>query len=174
MAAYLLKTNLKNGITVFIRFLKQLDKVWIKSGYEELSFRSQYLRFISPPKSLSDKVLKYLTEIDNKEHVALVAFAIKKSLKYPLGVARYIKLPGNRNIAEFAITVTDSFQNQGLGTILFNLLVEHAKRNNICTLTGYVLSENYAMLKIVQHCKVHMQKEEGSVLKIDIPLNENP
>ncbi len=170
MAAYLLKTSLKNGIPVFIRFLKQLDKVWIKSGYEELSFRSQYLRFISPPKSLSDKVLKYLTEIDNKEHVALVAFAIKKSLKYPLGVARYIKLPGNQNIAEFAITVTDSFQNQGLGTILFNLLVEHAKGNNISILTGYVLSENYAMLKIVQHRKVYMKKEEGSILKIDIPL----
>jgi RimJ/RimL family protein N-acetyltransferase len=169
--AYLLKTDLKNGVHVYIRFLKPQDKDWIKAGYEELSFRTQYLRFISPPRSLSDKDLKYLTEIDNKEHVALVAFTRKKSLKIPLGVARYIKTSDNQDSAEFAITVTDSFQNQGLGTILFNLIVKHAGKNNISNLTGYVLSENYAMLKILKHRKINIKKEEGTLLRIDIPIN---
>ncbi len=174
MNKYLLKTRLKNGTLVFIRFLKQSDKEYIEKGYKELSYKSQYFRFISPPINLSDKYLKYLTEIDNRNHVAMIAFAIEKHLKRAIGVARYIKQIGNPASAEYAITVADSFQNQGLGTILFNLIIEHAKGNNVNNLTGYILSENYVMLKIVRHHNIHVQREEGSLLRVDLPLkNDN-
>lgn len=174
MSKYVHKTKLKNGKAVFIRFLNKSDKEYIEKGYKELSYKSQYFRFISPPSSLSDKYLKYLTEIDNKNHVALIAFALEKPLKRAIGVARYIKLIDNPGSAEYAITVADLYQNQGLGTILFNLLIDHAKGNNINILTGYILSENYAMLKIVRHHNIHVQREEGSLLKVDLPLkNDN-
>ncbi len=174
MNKYIHKTTLKNGTIVFVRFLKQSDKEYIEKGYKELSYKSQYFRFISPPRSLSDKYLKYLTDIDNKNHVAMIAFAIEKPSKRAIGVARYIRLIDNPGSAEYAITVADSFQNQGLGTILFNLLIEHAKRNNISNLTGYILSENYAMLKIVKHHNINIQREEGSLLRVDLPLkNDN-
>jgi RimJ/RimL family protein N-acetyltransferase len=174
MNKYIHKTKLKNGTLVFVRFLKQSDKEYIEKGYKELSFKSQYFRFISPPKSLSGKYLKYLTEIDNKNHVAMIAFAIERQSKTAIGIARYIKLIDNPSSAEYAITVIDSFQNQGLGTILFNLLIEHAKKNNISNLTGYILSENYAMLKIVKHYNIHIQREKGSLLRVDLPLkNDN-
>jgi GNAT superfamily N-acetyltransferase len=164
------KTTLKNGTKVFIRFLKQIDREYIDKGYKELSYKSQYFRFISPPKCLSDKYLRYLTEIDNKNHVAIIAFAVEKHLKLAIGVARYIRLIDNPSLAEYAITVADLFQNQGLGTILFNLLTEHAKKNNISNLIGYILSENFAMLKIVKHHNISIKKEEGSLLKVDLPL----
>lgn len=170
MNRYIHKTKLKNGTIVFIRFLKQTDKEYIEKGYKELSYKSQYFRFISPPSSLSDKYLKYLTEIDNKNHVAMIAFAIEKPLKSAIGVARYIKLIDNPGSAEYAITVADSYQNQGLGSIFFNLLVEHARRNNISNLTGYILSENLPMLKIVRHHNIHVRKEEGALLRVDLPL----
>jgi RimJ/RimL family protein N-acetyltransferase len=170
MNKYILKTRLKNGTLVFIRFLRQSDKEYIEKGYKGLSYKSQYFRFISPPRSLSDKYLKYLTEIDNTNHVAVIAFAIEKPLKHAIGVARYIKLIDNPASAEYAITVADSFQNQGLGTILFKLLIEHAGGNNVINLTGYILSENYAMLKIVKHYNIRIQREEGSLLRVDLPL----
>ena len=174
MNKYIHKTTLKNGIMVFIRFLRQSDKVYIEKGYKELSFKSQYFRFISPPRNLSDKYLKYLTEIDNKNHVAMIAFAILENSKRAIGVARYIRLINDPVSAEYAITVADPFQNQGLGTILFNLLIEHAKRNNISNLIGYILSENYAMLKIVKHHNINIQREESSLLRVDLPLkNDN-
>ncbi|UCH13318.1 MAG: GNAT family N-acetyltransferase [Bacteroidales bacterium] len=170
MTKYIHKTTLKNGITVLIRFLRQTDRVYIEKGYKELSYKSQYFRFISPPDSLSDKDLKYLTEIDNDNHVAMIAFVLEKQLKHPVGVARYIKLIDNPCSAEFAITVLDSYQNKGLGTIFFNLLIDHARRNNINNLTGYILSENLPMLKIVKHHNIHIRKEEGALLRVDIPL----
>ena len=170
MNKYIYKTILKNGTIVIIRFLRQTDRVYIEKGYKELSYKSQYFRFISPPSSLSDKDLKYLTEIDNINHVAMIAFAIEKPLKQPIGVARYIKLIDNPGSAEYAITVLDSYQNQGLGTIFFNLLVDHARRNNINNLTGYILSENLPMLKIVRHHNIHVRKEEGALLRVDLPL----
>ncbi len=173
MNKYILKTKLKNGIMVFVRFLKPSDKEYLEKGYKELSYKSQYFRFISPPRSLSDKYLRYLTEIDNINHVAMIAFTIEKPLKRAIGVARYIRLIDNPGSAEYAITVADPFQNQGLGTILFNLLIEHAKGNNISNLTGYILSENHAMLNIVKHHDIHIKKEEGSLLRVDTPLKSN-
>jgi RimJ/RimL family protein N-acetyltransferase len=173
MNKYLHKGTLKNGTLVFVRFLKQSDKEYIEKGYKELSFKSQYFRFISPPKSLSDKYLKYLTEVDNKNHVAMIAFAIEKQSKTAIGVARYIRLVDNPSSAEYAITVTDSFQNKGLGTILFNLLIEHAKKNNISNLIGYILSENYPMLKIVKHHNIDIQREKGSLLRVVLPLKKD-
>ena len=170
MNKYIHKTTLKNGTLVYIRFLRQSDKEYIEKGYKELSYKSQYFRFISPPASLSDKYLKYLTEIDNRNHVAMIAFAIEKPLKRAIGVARYIKLIDNPVSAEYAITVADSYQNKGLGTIFFNLLVEHAKKNNISNLTGYILSENLPMLKIVRHHNINVRKEEGGLLRVDLPL----
>jgi RimJ/RimL family protein N-acetyltransferase len=172
MPDYLYKTVLKNGETVYFRFLKQEDKEWIKVGYKSLSYKSKYFRFISPPREISEKNLRYLTEIDFKNHIAIVAVAIKESGKLPLGVARYIRLSKSPCLAEFAITVADPYQNMGIGTLFLKLLVDHARNNNVCSLIGYVLSENQAMLRILEHYKTTRQKEEGSMLKITISLDD--
>lgn len=163
---------LKNGETVYFRFLKQKDKEWIKVGYKSLSYKSKYFRFISPPREISEKDLRYLTEIDFKNHVAIVAVAVRESGKLPLGVARYIKLSESPCPAEFAITVADPYQNMGIGTIFLKLMVEHARNNDVSCLIGYVLNENQAMLRILEHYKTTRQKEEGSMLKITVSLND--
>lgn len=172
MSDYLYKTMLKNGETVYFRFLKQKDKEWIKVGYKSLSYKSKYFRFISPPREISEKDLRYLTEIDFKNHVAIVAVAVRESGKLPLGVARYIKLSESPCPAEFAITVADPYQNMGIGTIFLKLMVEHARNNDVSCLIGYVLNENQAMLRILEHYKTTRQKEEGSMLKITVCLND--
>lgn len=172
MPGYFYKTVLKNGTSVYFRFLKTKDKEWIKAGYKGLSYRSQYFRFISPPRELSEKDLKYLTEIDYINHVAIIAVAIRDSHKIPIGVARYIKLSESPCSAEYAITIADSFQGMGIGTTFLKLLVDHAKGNNVCELIGYVLNENYAMLRILEHYNTSRLKEEGSMFKITIDLRE--
>jgi RimJ/RimL family protein N-acetyltransferase len=168
----LYKTILRNGETVYFRFLKQKDKEWIKAGYKSLSYKSQYFRFISPPREISEKDLRYLTEIDFKNHVAIVAVAVRESGKLPLGVARYIKISESPCSAEFAITIVDPYQNMGIGTIFLKLLVEHARNNDICNLIGYVLSENIAMIKILEHYNITRQKEEGSMLRITLSIQD--
>jgi len=169
---YIYKTSLKNGTSVVFRLIKLLDKEWLRTGYSALSFRSQFYRFISPPRQLSEKDLKYLTEVDNKNHVAVVAFALKDSHKSAVGVARYVKLADCPDSAEFAITVADAYQGMGVGTVFFRLLAEHALGNSVRNLIGYVLGENLAMLKILEHYNLSMVREEGSTLKITIPLDK--
>ena len=173
MPGFIYKTILKNGETVYFRFLKQKDKEWIRIGYKSLSFKSQYFRFISPPSEISEKDLKYLTDIDFKNHVAIVAIAETDSGKLPLGVARYIRLRESPCSAEYAIIVADQYQNMGIGTMFLRLIVEHARNNDVCELIGYVLGENIPMLKILEHYNIKKQKEEGSLLKITLSIENN-
>jgi len=50
--------------------------------------------------------------------------------------------------AEFAIVVRSDLKGQGLGTLLFERLIEHAKHRGIERLVGLVLRENTRMLKL--------------------------
>lgn len=63
-------------------------------------------------------------------------------------IARYIRLPGEASVAEFAVTVVDAFQGRGIGRQLMDRLIESARDNAIDTLRGYVLPDNERMLAL--------------------------
>ncbi len=66
-----------------------------------------------------------------------------------LGVARYIRLENDPTVAEVAVTVLDSHQGRGLGTLLLALLARSAREHGIETFRAYVLEDNTAMIRIV-------------------------
>ncbi len=170
MPRYTVKTTICDALPVYVRKLSPHDKEFIRLGFESLSFRSKCLRFISPPKKLSEKWIHYLTNIDQINHVALIAFGVIKKQKVGIGVARYVRLQEDPQIAEIAITIHDKFHNQGIGTLLLSLLIKHALQNNIHTLRGYVLKDNNPMLHILKKYQIKKYNEDGRTLKIDIIL----
>jgi GNAT superfamily N-acetyltransferase len=70
---------------------------------------------LSPTAHLSARQLAYLTEVDHRDHEALVA--IEPSSRDGLGVARYVRSRENPREAEFAVAVADDWQRRGLGTL---------------------------------------------------------
>ncbi|MGG7378434.1 hypothetical protein ACQ7B2_06635, partial [Escherichia coli] len=42
----------------------------LREAFEAMSSRSRYLRFMSPLHGLSDRDLRYLTEVDQVDHIA--------------------------------------------------------------------------------------------------------
>jgi hypothetical protein len=71
-----IEIRLRDEIPVLIRLLNQDDKEELKIGFEKLSTKSKYRRFFVPISSLSNSQLKQLTEIDNKNHLALCAYIV--------------------------------------------------------------------------------------------------
>ncbi|VTU22069.1 GNAT family N-acetyltransferase [Variovorax sp. PBL-E5] len=63
------------------------------------------------------------------------------------GVARTVSDPDNVE-AEFAIIVRSDLKGRGLGRLLFECLIEHARSRGIQRLIGFVLRENRRMLKL--------------------------
>ena len=66
-----IETRLKDGTNVLIRLLKADDRDDLRAGFDKLSEHSRCLRFLRPLKELSENQLQYLTDIDNRNHLAI-------------------------------------------------------------------------------------------------------
>jgi RimJ/RimL family protein N-acetyltransferase len=165
-----IEISLRDGTPVLIRLLNQDDKEELEIGFEKLSTKSKYRRFFVPISSLSNSQLKYLTEIDNKNHLALCAYIVGQDGMFGIGVARYFRVEDEPETAEFALTIIDEFQSQGLGTELLNLLIQCACKNGIRKFIGYMLAENSSMLKILKHLGARIRREDGPIQRVDLIL----
>lgn len=165
------KTKLKDGTTVLIRTVDPCDKQCISDGLVRLSTRSRHMRFFSPINNLSEAQLTYLTDVDNVNHVVIAAAETAVEDPAGIGLARYIRLKQEPNIAELAISVTDEYQGRGVGPILLDLLIEHAKVNNIRILRGYVLKSNKPMIKLLERRDAKQITDKDGSLRYDLYLN---
>jgi GNAT superfamily N-acetyltransferase len=134
------EVELSDGCVLEIRPLRADDKAGLAAGFERLSALSRYRRFLSPTEHLSPKQLAYLTEVDHRDHEALVA--IEPSSRDGVGVARYVRSGEDPEEAEFAVAVADDWQRRGLGTLLLRHLAARAREEGITRFTGLVLGSN--------------------------------
>ena len=98
----------------------------LAEAYDQLSQTSRYRRFFTGKPHLSEQSLGYFTDVDHRDHEALVA--VVPGSGQLVGVARYIRIPGQPDQAEVAITVLDSWQRRGLGTVLLRELAQGRRR----------------------------------------------
>src|ERR1700754_4655041 len=67
--------ELTDGRLVTIRPIRADDKPLLEAGHALMSAQTQRLRYLTPKPRLSGSELRYLTEVDGEDHVALVAVA---------------------------------------------------------------------------------------------------
>ena len=151
-----------------IRQIEAADRPLVKAFYDELSDRSRRLRFLVPTNELSDEDLEYLTDVDHKRHEAMVALEGERLV----GVARYVRTPGERESAEVAVVVADDRQGQGIGTELLDRLTERARENGIERYTALVSVDNDIVVSALERAGADRTgtTEQGEIeFAIDVP-----
>jgi RimJ/RimL family protein N-acetyltransferase len=166
--------KLRDGTPVVIRPIFPEDRDRLREGMHRLSQQSRYRRFGATVSELTEDQLSYLTEIDHANHMAWIALDPNVSGEPGLGVARYVRLTEEPEVAEAAVIVSDNVQGLGLGTILLSLLGVSALTNGIRTFRAYVLVENRVMLEILREMGGNVTLEEPGVYRVDLPLSEDP
>ena len=164
--------SLRDGELVDFRPVKQNDKETIQKGMLALSSKSRYFRFFSPILKLSDTQLYNFTEIDQQNHVAWIALAHNEPEDRGLGIARFIRIQDQPEIAEFGVAVIDSYQHRGLGTILLEVLHRMASIKGIEILRGYVLADNTIMSNWLSRLGAVGVYENG-VYRMDLTVNDD-
>ena len=143
--------ELSNGQRVRIRPIRPSDKKMLLEGFEQLSPQSRYARFMTPKKSLSERELRYLTELDGIDHFAIGALRRHLvSRDQGVGSARFVRLSGQPDTAEPAVTILDGFQGKGLGTLLLQPLLEAAWERDIRWFRSELLAGNVAMKRLAE------------------------
>ncbi len=164
------ETNLKDGTPVIIRLVDPCTKECIQQGFDRLSQQSRLRRFHSPISKLTDAQAQYLATTDNVDHVAIGAHDVSDRDKKGIGIARYIRLHDEPDVAEFAMTVVDAYQGRGLGKRLLDLLIQHAKENRIRVLRGYVMKGNAPMIRLLQQLGADSTEEGTTTLRFDLEV----
>jgi RimJ/RimL family protein N-acetyltransferase len=164
------ETRLRDGTPVVVRPVEPSDKGLLVEGFRRLSAASRYARFMAPLAELSDEQVRYLTEIDYRDHFAWAAVR-RDNPGEGLGVARFVRLAGEPTVAEAAVTVLDAYQGRGLGTLLLALLAVAARAARVETFRAYVLEENEPMRELLASLGATTEFHSPGVLRLDVPLD---
>lgn len=140
--------RLADGTALLVRPIRATDKPRLEAGFHHLSDESRYRRFLGPKPRLSASELRYLTEVDGRDHYAIIALA--PGTDHVVAAARYVRDAEDRAAAEAAIVVTDELQGKGLGKQLARLLTDVARYRGIRRIHATMLADNLPALKLMR------------------------
>jgi len=136
------------------------DDIAEQAFVRSLSPASRLLRFHIGIHELNPRTLRAMTDVDHRNHVALVAQDLDGDGPRIVADARYVLLdePGE---AEFAIAVADEWQGAGLGKQLLQRLMQRARRRGLHSLVGDVMHDNRRMFAMVHAMGGRMTMNPG-------------
>jgi len=117
---------------------------------------------------LSDEQLDYLTQVDHRDHEALVA--IEESSGQGLGVARFVRIDARS--AEPAMVVVDEWQRRGIAGHLLDALAQRAREEGIRRFIAPVLAENTAAIAALQRLGATDREVLGPEIELTVDLTE--
>ena len=141
-----------------IRPIRPDDKGMLSDGLRRLSPQSAQRRFLTPKRSFSRTELRYLTEVDGRDHVALVAEYPLDPARRLIAVARFVRLQDDREAAEVAVTVADEWQSRGLGSLLGRHLAHSARNRGIRRFTATMQSDNVPAHRLMRNLTNHLEQ----------------
>ncbi|HWE15079.1 MAG TPA: GNAT family N-acetyltransferase [Solirubrobacteraceae bacterium] len=163
---------LPDGRVVTIRPIRPDDRERLRLSHTRLSEETRYRRFMSAKPSLTVSDAHYLVDIDGRNHYALVATVAGPAGEAIVGVARYIRLAGDAEAAEFAIVVGDAWQRHGLGGELLGRLADAAVTRGVKRFCATILADNIAIRHLIEGLAAGSVslRREGSLLEVEFPL----
>jgi RimJ/RimL family protein N-acetyltransferase len=156
---------LRDGARVRIRPIRPEDAPRLVAAYERLSAHSAYQRSFSVRRRLPPDWAGFLATVDYRRRLALIAERPQNGGMELLGVARYE--PSHDEASEVALVILDAWQNRGLGTALFQALLEAGQARGIRRFRAWVLADNVRMLDLIhRYGHVEERRRDGAVFEL--------
>jgi acetyltransferase len=153
-AQYVSTWTMKDGTPAVIRPIRPEDEPLMVEFHRTLSERTIHMRYfhaIKLTRRVSHERLLRICSTDFDREIVLVAEhrgpATGKS--QITGIGRLSKIPGGSD-AEFAILISDTWQNRGIGTELLRRLIEVGREEGVERICADILNGNCEMLRICE------------------------
>jgi RimJ/RimL family protein N-acetyltransferase len=164
------RATLPDGTALLVRRVQTSDAPRLAEGFAGLSEESRRQRFLAPKPTLSASELRYFTEVDGHHHEALAA--IDPATGIGVGIARFVREPGDPTRAEVAVTVADEWQHRGVATLLLGRLTDRAREEGIERYTALISADNRPMRQLLAHlgAPVRISGRGGSAAEYEVAL----
>src|SRR3954469_20143787 len=126
---------------VLIRPIRPSDAPLLAAAHASLSPETVRLRYLAPKPRLTTSELRYLTQVDGVDHVALIALRAEDPSRVA-AVGRWVRSAEDPEAAEAAVVVADDPQGRGLGRHMGMVLADAARERGIRRFTATMLREN--------------------------------
>ena len=160
---------LRDGSRLHIRPIRPEDAELEQAFVSGLSEQTRYFRFFYQLNQLTPAMLARFTHVDYDREMALVAVDEAGGVRAIVGVARYI-MSADRESAEFAVVVADSWQRRGVAGMLMAQLISCAKTRRLKRLEGAVLRSNHNMLKFTEALGFTTRDVPGDAEQVSVAL----
>jgi ribosomal protein S18 acetylase RimI-like enzyme len=165
---------LRDGSMLVVRPIRRTDAPLLVDGFARLSPQSRWQRFMIGKNALTAKEVRYFTDVDHRDHEALVALDAVSGRG--AGVARYVRCADDPTCADLAITVVDEWHRRGVGTELMRQLSRRAQEEGITTFSALVAVSNVAVLALLRRmdADVELVEADGQTAQYTIALRSTP
>lgn len=164
--------SLRDGRRVTVREIRPDDKQAVLAAFDRLSPDARYTRFLAARQSLSDQALESATHPVAGREFALVAVSGEGPDERIVAGARYASAEPGDACCEFAVTIVDDWQGQGLAGQLLAILMSAAAARGYRCMEGYVLASNTPMRRLAARLGFSEGAVEGdwSLRRVSIAL----
>jgi acetyltransferase len=171
--AQLVETRPWNGHTLTLRPIRPEDEAQHLAFLALLDPEDVRMRVFYSRRSIERSELARLTQIDYEREMAFIATApLEAGGEETLGVARAISDPDNQD-AEFAIIVRSDIKGGGLGRLLMDKLIAHARSRGTRRMVGTVLKGNQRMLALAHELGFRVDDPlagDADTVQLQLPL----
>jgi len=170
-ASFQASDSLPDGRSVHFRPIRPADREGLLEAFHGLSKATVRDRFFSVKIELSDAELEFFTNVDLRDHVALVAELEQDGRQVPVAVGRFVGDQERPGHAEMAITVTDQHQGIGIGTLMLRQLIDCARRVEFSHLDATTFARNTRVAKLLRRSGLPLSsKVHGGICDLSLRL----
>lgn len=164
-----------NGTPLHLRHVRPDDAERLRLSLDKLSPEARRQRFLAPVSTISDAFVRDLTESPRERQCTLLVLRRDGDEEIPVAGGRFVvgDTPETAGTCEFALTIGDAWQGQGIGRRLLRALIDEAEARGLHRMMGHILLDNRAMLALArqQHFTIDINPDDAQtrLAILDLP-----
>jgi acyl-CoA hydrolase len=166
------KHTFRNQTKVRFRAIKPSDEEAMRRLFYRFSDQTVYRRFFYPIRTMPHDKMQEYVNIDYGETMSLVALVGEADQETIVAEARY-SMDEESLYGDVAFVVDEKYQDLGIATYLYEMLIRLAKERGLKGFTATVLQANKGMMKVFEngHLPVNARLRNG-IYKLTIPFEQ--
>jgi acyl-CoA hydrolase/ribosomal protein S18 acetylase RimI-like enzyme len=142
----------KYNTKIRFRAIRPSDDEEMRHLFYRFSDEAVYYRYFTPIKTMPHSKMQKYVNINYKKTMSIVALSGRPEHGHVVAEARFVR-SDTTNYADIAFVVDEQFQNIGIASYLYKMLIRIARDMGIEGFTADVLSSNKEMMHVFEKCK---------------------